>query len=160
MPTGLLLEPKKNVGLFGRLSVEAAGSGRPAEAGIRAGLVLAGGLFQALLVAASWTFRRGARERMAVADSYRILADYAAGLARGRSRAAPPVASAAGTTLDDANLLLPTAPINAPWPTPSFLPTFPNHPVLKRAARLKVVSPLSWSKLQPKPSRRWHQPEA
>ncbi len=81
----------------------------PGEAAVRAGLVLAGGLFQALLVAATWTVRRGARERTAVAASYRMLAGYASGLALGRSGPPPPIAFPAGTTLDDANPLLPTA---------------------------------------------------
>jgi hypothetical protein len=81
----------------------------PIEAGLRAGLVLAGGLFQAGLVAASWTLRPGTRERTALAGSYRALAAYASGLAAGRSGPPPPTAFPAGTALDDPNPLLPRA---------------------------------------------------
>jgi uncharacterized membrane protein YccC len=81
----------------------------PAQAALRAGLVLAGGLFQAVLVAASWTLRPGSRERMALAASYRALADYATGLAAGRSGPPPPTAFPAGSKLDDPNPLLSVA---------------------------------------------------
>jgi len=81
----------------------------PREAAVRAGLVLAGGLLQAALVAASWALRPGATERMALATSYRALAGYATDLAAGRSDPPPPTAFPASTTLEDPNPLLPMA---------------------------------------------------
>ncbi|MET9474729.1 FUSC family protein [Streptomyces sp. NPDC002922] len=79
----------------------------PTEAALRAGLVLAGGLFQGVLVAVSWAFRRGDPERAALAESYRILAVYASGLAAGHF--GPPSATAlpAAVVLTDPNPLLP-----------------------------------------------------
>lgn len=53
------------------------------EAAGRAGLVLAGGLFQALLVVSSWPLRRYRAERRALAAVYRTLAGYAAGVTDG-----------------------------------------------------------------------------
>ncbi|HUK07223.1 MAG TPA: FUSC family protein [Stellaceae bacterium] len=79
----------------------------PGEALLRAALVLAGGLFQAGLVAASWALRPGSRERVALADCYRALAAYASSLAAGKFEA-PPAAFPAGVALTDANPLLPT----------------------------------------------------
>jgi len=81
----------------------------PAEAAMRAGLVLAGGLLQAALVAASWAMRPGATERMALAASYRALAAYAIDLATGKSGPPPPAAFPASATLEDPNPLLPGA---------------------------------------------------
>src|SRR5262249_61706127 len=52
----------------------------PAAAVGRAGLVLAGGLFQGVLVAGSWVIRASHRERVPLADSYRALAGFAAGV--------------------------------------------------------------------------------
>jgi uncharacterized membrane protein YccC len=78
----------------------------PAEAALRAVLVLAGGLLQALLVAASWTLRPGSRERTALAASYRALAAYASSLASGTSEAPPPAAFPAHAVLDDPNPFL------------------------------------------------------
>ncbi|MFF0289252.1 FUSC family protein [Streptomyces sp. NPDC005262] len=79
----------------------------PTEAALRAGLVLAGGLFQGVLVAVSWAFQRGDPERAALAESYRILAVYASGLAAGHF--GPPSATAfpAAVALTDPNPLLP-----------------------------------------------------
>jgi uncharacterized membrane protein YccC len=79
----------------------------PAEAALRAALVLAGGALQALLVAASWTFRPGKSERAALAASYRALARYASGVAAGTTSAPPPTAFPASSVLDDPNPLLP-----------------------------------------------------
>ena len=79
----------------------------PAGAALRGGLVLAGGLLQAALVAASWALRPGAHERTALAASYRALAAYAADLAAGGSEPPPPTAFPADTKLDDPNPLLP-----------------------------------------------------
>ena len=79
----------------------------PAQAALRAGLVLAGGLFQGVLVAGSWAFRRGEGERAALAVSYRSLAEYASALAVGRFDPPPPIAFPAVTILGDPNPLLP-----------------------------------------------------
>src|SRR5882672_1165013 len=78
----------------------------PAEAALRAGLVLAGGLLHALFVAASWAWRPGLRERTPLAAAYRALADYALRLASGTVE--PPAAAAfpANAVLDDPNPLL------------------------------------------------------
>ncbi|WP_405892111.1 FUSC family protein [Streptomyces sp. NBC_01527] len=79
----------------------------PTEAALRAGLVLAGGLLQGVLVAVSWAFGRGDPERTALAESYRILAVYASGLTAGHF--GPPSATAfpAAVALTDPNPLLP-----------------------------------------------------
>jgi uncharacterized membrane protein YccC len=81
----------------------------PADAGLRALLVLVGGWLQAALVAASWAFSPGSRERTELASSYRSLAAYASRLATGDSEPPPPTAFPAGTALDDPNPFLPTA---------------------------------------------------
>jgi len=81
----------------------------PAEAALRAGLVLAGGLFQAALVAGSWIVRPGQAERAALAESYRALADYASILAAGRFGPPSPVAFPATNAFEDPNPLLPVA---------------------------------------------------
>jgi uncharacterized membrane protein YccC len=49
----------------------------PGDATLRAGLVLAGGLWQAALVVGGWTFVSGGQERAALATAYRSLARYA-----------------------------------------------------------------------------------
>ena len=77
------------------------------EAALRAGFVLAGGLLQAVLVAASWTVGAGRRERAALAASYRALAAYAGDLACGRSTPPSPAALPAAGVLADPNPLLP-----------------------------------------------------
>ncbi|PZG12251.1 FUSC family protein [Nonomuraea aridisoli] len=79
----------------------------PSEAALRAALVVAGGLFQGALVALSWLLRPGAAERAALAESYRSLADYAAGLAAGGSDPPPSDAFPAAAVLADPNPLLP-----------------------------------------------------
>ena len=78
----------------------------PADAALRAGLVLAGGLLHAVFVAASWTLHPGLRERTTLAASYQALADYALRLATGTLE--PPAAAAfpAQAVLDDPNPLL------------------------------------------------------
>jgi uncharacterized membrane protein YccC len=81
----------------------------PGAAGVRAGLVLAGGLFQGVLVAGSWVLRRGDAERETLASSYRALAGYASGVAAGRSEPPPPIAFAAAAALEDPNPLLPAS---------------------------------------------------
>ncbi|MEV6024844.1 FUSC family protein [Streptomyces sp. NPDC052036] len=81
----------------------------PSEAALRAGLVLAGGLFQGALVAVSWTVRPGAAERAALADSYRSLSAYARGLAAGRTGPPPPADFVAGDAVADPNPLLAAA---------------------------------------------------
>jgi hypothetical protein len=81
----------------------------PGAAGVRAGLVLAGGLFQGVLVAGSWGLRRGESERETLASSYRALAGYASAVAAGRSEPPPPMAFAAAAALEDPNPLLPAS---------------------------------------------------
>jgi uncharacterized membrane protein YccC len=81
----------------------------PGDAALRAGFVLAGGLFQGILAMIAWTVRRGDPERAALAASYRSLAAYAAGLAAGRTGPPPPAAFPAATRLADPNPLLPRA---------------------------------------------------
>jgi hypothetical protein len=71
--------------------------------------VLAGALFQGVLVAGSWVLRRGDAERETLAGSYRALAGYASGVAAGRSEPPPPVAFAAAAALEDPNPLLPAS---------------------------------------------------
>jgi hypothetical protein len=78
----------------------------PAPAGLRAGLVLAGGLFQGLLVAGSWVVRPGSAERKALADSYRELSLYAGGVAAGRFEPPSSIAFPAAAVLEDPNPLL------------------------------------------------------
>jgi hypothetical protein len=81
----------------------------PGAAGVRAGLVLAGGLFQGVLVAGSWVLRRGHAERETLAGSYQALAAYASDVAAGRSEPPPPIAFAASAALEDPNPLLPAS---------------------------------------------------
>jgi uncharacterized membrane protein YccC len=49
----------------------------PGDAAVRAGLVLAGGLWQGALVIASWTVFRSGQERSSLSSAYRALARYA-----------------------------------------------------------------------------------
>ncbi|GAA1913039.1 FUSC family protein [Streptantibioticus ferralitis] len=79
----------------------------PTQAALRAGLVLAGGLFQGVLVTVSWALRRGDPERAALAASYRSLAAYANELAAGPVGPPPPTAFPAADRLADPNPLLP-----------------------------------------------------
>ena len=78
----------------------------PSEAAWRAGLVLAGGLLQTLLVAASWTLRPGRRERAAFAVAYRGLASYASAVGQGIVDPPAPTATAARAAAEDPNPLL------------------------------------------------------
>ena len=78
----------------------------PSEAAIRAGLVLAGGLLQALLVAASWTLGPGDTERTALAASFDTLATYARQVSQGAFGPPPPAAFPATAILADPNPLL------------------------------------------------------
>ncbi len=55
----------------------------PADAALRAVLVLAGGLWQGALVVSSWALSLGGAERTAMAASYATLSSYAAELAGG-----------------------------------------------------------------------------
>jgi uncharacterized membrane protein YccC len=81
----------------------------PAAALGRAALVLAGGLFQGVLVAGSWLIRASHRERVPLAASYRALSGYAADVAADRMVAPPPVAFPAVSALQDPSPLLPEA---------------------------------------------------
>jgi uncharacterized membrane protein YccC len=78
----------------------------PAHAATRAGLVLAGTAVQGIVVALSWTARRGDHERAALEASFRHLADYAWQVADGRLQAPAPVAFPAADRLADPNPLL------------------------------------------------------
>lgn len=60
------------------------------EAAARAGLVLAGGLVQTLLVVMIWPLRRFRAERESLAAAYRSLAGYAAGIPSGVDAAPEP----------------------------------------------------------------------
>ncbi|MDX6295449.1 MAG: hypothetical protein QOH50_4524 [Kribbellaceae bacterium] len=79
----------------------------PTEATLRAGLVLAGGLLQIVLVAVSWAFQRGDPERAALGESYRLLAAYASYLSAGHFGPPSSMALPATAALADLNPLLP-----------------------------------------------------
>jgi uncharacterized membrane protein YccC len=81
----------------------------PGAAATRAGLVLAGGLWQCLLVVTSWTVNRGSQERTALADSYAELGGYAADAAAGRQGPPSPSQLTASYVLADPNPLMRTA---------------------------------------------------
>jgi uncharacterized membrane protein YccC len=78
----------------------------PGQAALRAGLVLAGGTLQGVLVAGSWLLRMGERERAALGDHYGALASYSADIAAGESHPPPPMPFAVADALDDPNPLL------------------------------------------------------
>ena len=80
----------------------------PAHAAVRAGLVLAGGLWQGTLVVLSWLLTRGSTERAALAASYQGLSRYAAELAEGRPGPPPPISLPGTKALTDPNPLLRT----------------------------------------------------
>lgn len=78
----------------------------PADAVLRAVLVLAGGLWQGALVVSAWAVGRDSAERTAMAASFSTLSTYAADLAAGRG-APPPPATLPGTiALRDPNPLM------------------------------------------------------
>jgi uncharacterized membrane protein YccC len=81
----------------------------PRDAALRAGLVLAGGLWQCLLVVTSWAVSRGNAERAALADTYAALADYAQGLTAGALGPPSPAQLLASRVLADPNPLVRTA---------------------------------------------------
>jgi uncharacterized membrane protein YccC len=78
----------------------------PEQALIRAALVLAGGLWQGVLVVTSWAVSRGATERFAMADSYATLSQYAASLAATGSGPPSPGALPGTRALRDPNPLM------------------------------------------------------
>lgn len=78
----------------------------PGQALVRAGLVVAGGLWQAVLVVSAWAVGRGAAERTAMAGSYAALARYAARLGADRSEPPPPEALPGTRALRDPNPLM------------------------------------------------------
>jgi uncharacterized membrane protein YccC len=78
----------------------------PGQALIRAALVLAGGLWQGVLVVTSWAVSHGAAERTAMADSYAALSQYAARLAAARGGPPPPGALPGTRALRDPNPLM------------------------------------------------------
>jgi hypothetical protein len=81
----------------------------PGAAATRAGLVLAGGLWQCLLVVTSWTVNRGSAERTALASSYAELGAYAADVAAGRHGPPSPSQLTASYVLGDPNPVMRTA---------------------------------------------------
>ncbi len=81
----------------------------PRDAALRAGLVLAGGLWQCLLVVTSWTVNRGSAERSALAATYTGLSHYADALAAGLLGPPSPSQLPAGRVLADPNPLMRTA---------------------------------------------------
>ena len=81
----------------------------PAHAALRAGLVLAGGLWQCLLVITSWTINRGSAERMALASTLAGLAGYAVDAAAGGQVPPSPTQLTASYVLGDPNPLMRTA---------------------------------------------------
>ena len=80
----------------------------PEQALIRAGLVLAGGLWQGVLVVSSWAVSHGTAERLAMADSYATLSQYAASLAATGSGPPSPAALPGTRALHDPNPLMRT----------------------------------------------------
>ena len=82
---------------------------QPAAAGGRALLVLAGGLWQAILVVGSWAVARGSSERTALAQSFLALARYAADLARGQQDPPTQATLAGRKALRDPNPLMRSA---------------------------------------------------
>jgi uncharacterized membrane protein YccC len=68
---------------------------------------IAGGLFQAILVALAWTVRAGWKERQALAETFRGLAAYASDLAAGKLDPPSSTAFPASSALDDPNPFLP-----------------------------------------------------
>jgi hypothetical protein len=81
----------------------------PGPAVVRAALVLAGGLWQALLVISSWAVNRGSAERTALATTYADLAGYAADVIAGRQTPPSPLQLTASYVLRDPNPLMRTA---------------------------------------------------
>jgi uncharacterized membrane protein YccC len=81
----------------------------PGPAAVRAGLVLAGGLWQCLLVISSWTIHRGTAERTALAGSYQSLADYAAHVGAGQPGPPEPGPLTGSRVLADPNPLMRSA---------------------------------------------------
>ena len=79
----------------------------PGDAVVRAGLVLAGGLWQGALVVASWAVSRGNQERTSLAGMYRVLARYAEqNCRRTADRPVPPPAGFGSDAVHDPNPLL------------------------------------------------------
>ncbi|MGH9298341.1 MAG: FUSC family protein [Acidimicrobiales bacterium] len=70
------------------------------QAFVRAGMVLAGGIVQTLLVVVAWPIRSYPAERRAISAAYRDLAEYARGVAYGRALGSSP------TVLNDARSAL------------------------------------------------------
>jgi uncharacterized membrane protein YccC len=81
----------------------------PAQAALRGGLVLAGGLWQGALVISSWALSRGSTERTAMAESYAALSRYAEELAAGQGGPPSPDTLPGTYALRDPNPLLRSA---------------------------------------------------
>jgi uncharacterized membrane protein YccC len=110
----------------------------PAEAALRAGLVLAGGLLHAVFVAASWTFRPGLRERATLAASYQALADYASRLASGSIESPAAAAFPARAVLDDPN------PFLEPAVRRAYVDLLEEAERLRAALAALASQPLAW----------------
>jgi uncharacterized membrane protein YccC len=78
----------------------------PGEAGVRALLVLAGGLWQGLLVITSWALAPGNSERTAMAASFLALGNYAADLTAGTHDLPDETTVAGGRAVSDPNPML------------------------------------------------------
>ena len=78
----------------------------PEQALIRAALVVAGGLWQGVLVVTSWAVSHGAAERTAMAASYTALRQYAASIAAGPGAPPSPAALPGTRALRDPNPLM------------------------------------------------------
>jgi uncharacterized membrane protein YccC len=78
----------------------------PGPAAIRALLVLAGGLWQALLVVSSWAVNRGSAERTAMSQTFQALSRYASDLAAGSQEPPGPTTGAGRRALRDPNPLM------------------------------------------------------
>jgi uncharacterized membrane protein YccC len=81
----------------------------PGQAAVRALLVLAGGLWQGVLVVSSWALDRGGAERAAMSQSLLALSRYAASLAAGSHLPPPPTTMAGRQALRDPNPLMRSA---------------------------------------------------
>jgi uncharacterized membrane protein YccC len=81
----------------------------PGPAAVRALLVLAGGLWQALLVVSSWAVTGASAERTAMARSLAALSEYAASLAAGSQEPPDPATVAGRPVLRDPNPLMRSA---------------------------------------------------
>jgi uncharacterized membrane protein YccC len=81
----------------------------PGPAAVRGLLVLAGGLWQALLVVGSWAVSRGSAERTAMSDTFLALSGYASRLAAGSHEPPGPATGSGRQAVGDPNPLMRSA---------------------------------------------------